>query len=76
MWSSSFCLNRRRKGGSVCDDNEYRCRISGDLSSPDHFKASYVDEFKMVDELGATEAKDNLIMDGNAICAEAKEYGE
>ena len=30
----------------------------------------------MVDELGASEVKDNLIMGGKPICAEAKEYGE
>ena len=26
-----FPFDREGKGGSVCDDNEYRCRMSGDL---------------------------------------------
>ena len=48
MWSSSFCLDRRRNGGSVCDDNEYQRRMSGDLSSPDHRNDSYVGESNIV----------------------------
>lgn len=44
-----FSFDRERKGGSVCDDNEYRCRMSGDLLSPDHRNDSYVHEFNMLD---------------------------
>ena len=44
-----FSLDRERKGGSVCDDNEHRCRMSGDLSSPDLRNDSYVHEFNVLD---------------------------
>lgn len=50
MWSPPFSFDRERKGGSVCDDNdEYRCRMSGDLSSPDHRNDSHVHEFNVLD---------------------------